>query len=237
MRRSDKYKELFNEQFLMGPNSIRLLDEMMERCPLEKGLRILDLGCGKGLTSLFMVKELNANVYATDLWISARENYERFKQWGIDNLVIPIHADANELPYADNYFDAIVSIDSFHYFATQPDFLQSKILPLLKEDGKLMIAMPGLKEEIHGSESQLVMEWVNGEENEYELFHSKKWWQNHFGDSEKFDIEKAFDLDSFDVAWKDWFMSKHKFAVRDEEYFKKGVDKYLSIVGFVIRKK
>lgn len=32
--------------------------------------------------------------------------------------VIPIHADANELPYADEYFDAIVSIDAYHYFGT-----------------------------------------------------------------------------------------------------------------------
>lgn len=237
MRKSDHYKELFNKQFLMGPNSIRMLEEMLETSPLESGLKILDLGCGRGLTSLFLAKETTANVFAVDLWISAAENYEQFKKWGIDHLVIPIHADANDLPFAEHYFDAIVSIDSFHYFATQPDFLHNKILPLLKKDGRLIIAMPGLKEEIHGLESPLMMEWVNGEENEYELFHSKEWWRNHFGNRGDFEIEKAFDLDCFDLAWEDWFLSNHPFAIRDREYFEKGIDKYLSLVGFVIRRK
>ncbi len=108
---------------------------------------------------------------------------------------------------------------------------------MLKEYGKLIIAMPGLKEEIHGSEQPLIMEWANGEENEYELFHSKEWWRNHFGKTGKFEIEMAFDLDSFDIAWEEWFLSNHPFAVRDKEYFENGVGKYLSLVGFVIRKK
>ena len=40
----------FNKDYLMGPNSVRLLEEMLEKYPLEKGMRVLDLGCGKGLT-------------------------------------------------------------------------------------------------------------------------------------------------------------------------------------------
>ena len=61
MSKADKYKKLFTNEFLMGPNSVRLLAEMLEKCPIDEGLRILDLGCGKGLTSLFLAKETKAH--------------------------------------------------------------------------------------------------------------------------------------------------------------------------------
>lgn len=57
MKKADIYKELFNKEYLMGPNSVRLLEEMLEKYPLEQGIRVLVLGCGKGLTSLFLAKD------------------------------------------------------------------------------------------------------------------------------------------------------------------------------------
>ena len=42
MKKADKYKELFNKEYLMGPNSVRLLEEMLEKYPLEQGTRVLD---------------------------------------------------------------------------------------------------------------------------------------------------------------------------------------------------
>lgn len=237
MSKAETYRHLFTSQYLMGPNSIQLLDEMLAKYPLEKNLRILDLGCGKGLTSLFLVKETEAQVFATDLWISATENFEQFRQWGITDRAIPIHADANALPFADAYFDVIVSIDSFHYFAHQNHFFAEKILPLVKRGGRIILAIPGLKEEIHGCEPPLIREWLDGEENEFELFHSRAWWTELLSKSDGFEIVQSFDLDNFSIAWNDWFLSGHPFAKRDGEYFKKGVDQYLSVAGFVIERK
>ena len=111
MKKADKYKELFSKEYLMGPNSVRLLEEMLEKYPLERGMRVLDLGCGKGLTSLFLAKEADVNVFATDLWISATENNTHFNEWQVSEKVIPIHADANDLPFAEEYFDAVVSTE------------------------------------------------------------------------------------------------------------------------------
>jgi hypothetical protein len=35
MSKVEKYKELFNDKYLMGPNSLRLLDEMLEKHPIS----------------------------------------------------------------------------------------------------------------------------------------------------------------------------------------------------------
>lgn len=236
MAKIEKYQKYFSKEFLMGPNGVRLLDEMLENHPIAPNSKIMDLGCGKGLTSLFLAQEAKANVFAVDLWISATENYRQFSKWGIENNVIPIHADANNLPFANEYFDAVVSIDSFHYFSTQPDFFYEKILPLIKKDGVALIAMPGLKEEIHGNEPPLVREWVDSEEGEYDLFHSLEWWKSFIGQNDGFEIVKAFELNSYLQSWDDWFASGHEFAMRDSEYFKLGIDRYLAMIGFIIRK-
>lgn len=111
------------------------------------------------------------------------EAYKRFREWGIADRVVPLHADANHLPLAEEYFDAVVSIHSFHYFATQPGFFQEKILPLVKPGEAVILAMPGLAEEIPVSVPEVMLEWLDGEESEYALFHSKEWWQRHIGES------------------------------------------------------
>jgi cyclopropane fatty-acyl-phospholipid synthase-like methyltransferase len=57
-------------------------------------------------------------VWATDQWHSASQNLHRIRDAGIADSVFPIHCDARSLPLADDFFDAIVSIDAFPYFGT-----------------------------------------------------------------------------------------------------------------------
>ncbi len=79
-------------------------------------MRVLDLGCGLAMSSVFLRREFGAQVWATDLWFSAADNPQRVRDAGLDAGVFPIHADARSLPFAPEFFDAIVSIDSFYYY-------------------------------------------------------------------------------------------------------------------------
>ena len=51
----------------MGPNSVRILEELFDKYPLQLALDdlILNLGCGKGLTSLVIAKEIGTSDYET----------------------------------------------------------------------------------------------------------------------------------------------------------------------------
>lgn len=60
----------------MGPNALWLIEALTEVMPIERGMRILDLGCGTALTSIFLAKEFDAEVWATDLWTEASANQE-----------------------------------------------------------------------------------------------------------------------------------------------------------------
>ena len=55
-------------------------------------------------------------VWATDLWISVSERFQRVRDAGVEDGVFPIHADARSLPFAAEFFDAIVCIDAFPYY-------------------------------------------------------------------------------------------------------------------------
>lgn len=61
-------------QLIMGPNPIKLEEELLENCRIKPGSVVCDLGCGKGLTSIFLANEYGCKVYAADLWIDPKEN-------------------------------------------------------------------------------------------------------------------------------------------------------------------
>jgi SAM-dependent methyltransferase len=86
-------------------------------------MRVLDLGCGRAASSIFMRREFGVQVWATDLWFSVSENIERIRDAGVEDGVFPIHADARSLPFAAEFFDAIVSVDSFCYYGTDDLYL------------------------------------------------------------------------------------------------------------------
>ena len=118
---------------IMGPNPLKLEEELLMGHQIPAGSVVCDLGSGQGLTSLFLAKEYGFTVYAADLWSDPEENRIFFRVQGVpDDTVIPVKADANDLPFVQNFFDAVVSIDSYHYFGRDPGFLDQKLLPFVK---------------------------------------------------------------------------------------------------------
>lgn len=233
--RTEKYKEFFTKEFLMGPNSIKLLDELLEKAPKELTGRVLDLGCGRGLTSLFLARETSAEqVFATDLWISATTNARSFEAWGEEEKIISIHADAMELPYAEEYFDAIVSIDSYHYFGCADNVFAEKILPLLKKGGYALLAMPGLKQEFGENVPALMDEWAG---EDAKTFHSCGWWKNHIKQGGEGQVEvTVMESERYNDIWNDWYQSGHEYAMQDKVFMDRGVAEMMNFVLLMVKK-
>jgi len=229
----NQYAHLFTKEYMMGPNTLRLLNEALSRHPLSHGGRMLDLGCGTGLSSLYLARETDSSVFAVDLWISASDNHKRFLEWNAADSIIPLHADANDLPFADEYFDAVVSMDAYHYFAGNPHYFPEKLLPMVKKGGSVLIVIPGLHEEFGGTVPQEILDWAG---DEHTLFHSCQWWKDLIGRTPGVASADFWELEDGEQAWQEWFASGHKYAVSDLEAFGKGIGKHLTFVGIAVRK-
>ena len=129
----------------MGPNSVRILAELLGKYPLWPAPddAVLDLGCGTGLTSLIIARETGAKVFANDLHFEKKQ------------------------------FCALVSIDSYHYFAGNEGFFQEKILPFLKDGGEVLIGIPGLKDAYADCAEELLSDWLG---DDAYMFKSPKRW-------------------------------------------------------------
>ena len=95
-----------------------------------------------------------------------------------DEQIIPVKADAEALPFEPDFFDAVVSTDSYNYFGRDPHYLDEKLLPFVKPGGWIYIAIPGMKRDCHDrlpselevcemeSNDEVWADWLR-QENEY----------------------------------------------------------------------
>ncbi len=186
----------------MGPNVLWLTESLTERMSIEPGMRVLDLGCGKAFSSIFVAKEFGALVWAADLWIAPTPNFERIRAAGVAERVFPVRAEAHELPFAEGYFDAIVSMDAYHYFGTDNLYL-SYLSKFLRPGGQIGIVVPGLREELDdGVPSHLEPYW----DPDFWSFHSPAWWKRHWERSGALASVTADFVEDGAAFWLDWLM-------------------------------
>lgn len=223
----NNYDKSFVQKNMMGPNSMMLLEELTEKLSLKPGMRVLDLGCGKGLTSIFLAKEFGLQVFALDLWISATENYKNFIETGLENSIIPIHADALDMPFANEYFDAVISVDSYHYVGNNDTFFSQKLRPFLKNGAVVAIAFPGMKYEVQDNiPSEMKPYW---EEEALSMWHSIDWWKPKFQNN--LDGLRMWEMECFSEAWSDWLNTDNPYAIEDREMIKTDNGRYMNIIG------
>jgi protein-L-isoaspartate(D-aspartate) O-methyltransferase len=83
--------------------------EMVKHYKLPKNPKILDVGCGKGYLLFDFLKVIpDAEIFGIDISNYAIENSKKEIQKNLQT------GNATELPWPDNYFDLVYSINTFH---------------------------------------------------------------------------------------------------------------------------
>ena len=85
-------------------------DELIEFCQIGEGSYVLDVGCGAGQTSCYIAKMYGCRVVGVD--ISERmieRSKERAEREGVADRVEFRVADAQDLPFEDDLFDAVIT--------------------------------------------------------------------------------------------------------------------------------
>jgi SAM-dependent methyltransferase len=183
-----------------GANSLWLTEWLASALDLRPGMRVLDLGCGRACSSIFLRREFGVQVWATDLWISAAENIQRIRDAGVEDSVFPLHADARSLPFAPEFFDAIVCIDSYPYFGTD-DLYLNYLAQFIKPGAPIGIAGAGLVREIEDAVPEHLRGWWT---QDLWSLHSAAWWRRHWERTGIVQVELAETMPNGWERWLDW---------------------------------
>lgn len=159
---------------LAGQGGLFLAADMARLMKLSPGMRVLDLGCGEGATSVFLAKRYGVVCHAVDRKI-ADSLKTRAQAAGVKDRVISVRADARDLPFAEGEFDAVFCMNAFFYFGTD-DLYPSYLLRFLKPGGEICIGGPCYADEIYeGMPEEFLLEFPA-----CLAVHSPVWWRRHF---------------------------------------------------------
>ena len=221
---------------IMGPNPIKLEEELLVGHKIKAGSVVCDLGSGQGLTSVFLVKEYGFKVYATDLWSDPYENAQFFESMGLgEEQIIPVKADATDLPFEKNFFDAVVSTDSYNYFGRDTHYLDDKLLPFVKSGGYVYITVPGMKKDCHENLPQeLLLSWTP---EQLDYIHDVDYWTKIVSASRNAEVLSVKEMESNEEVWSDWLQQENEYAVGDRKAMHAGGGKYLNFIAIVLKKK
>lgn len=223
----------FLKATMMGPNAMRVAEELASYLNVNENMRILDLGCGSGLSTLLLTQKYGATVFAADLWISPTENYERFKSIGIDDKVVPISVDATKgLPFANGYFDLLFTVDAYHYFGDTPEMLPS-LIPFVKKGGYIAVAIPGLKYEFGKNVPAELQPFWNGEMER--TLHSLDWWKDLWKRAEGIEMVDSREMACCRQSWEEWLTAYHPIVAEDIKMMAAEGGKYFNLVQLIAK--
>ncbi len=190
--RSSRYDPRWIYENARGSHCLWLMEALSEVMVLQPGMRVLELGCGKAIGSIFLAKEWGVQLWAVDIDVDPTENWERIVAAGVRGQVTPLRADARNLPFADGFFDAVVGVNSLQYFGTDDLYLPARLIKVVRPGGQIGMIVPGLLREFDGEvPGYLTPYW----DPIFFSWHSPSWWRRHWGQTGLVEVRVTDTLD------------------------------------------
>ena len=210
---------------MMAPGGMLLARMMARHLALGPRTRVLDIGCGRGQTSVMLALEFGAEVVSVDLWVNSRERQLLAQKAGVSGRVLALQGDMSRgLPHGTAAFDAIFAMQTLHSFGTRPGMLEY-LAKLLKPGGRIVIGQTCFRKDPDAIPETFRDD--DGWNTEYSRYHSPDWWRALFLKGHHFNVDHCAEVLDGDIFWEDhviycgdragWsddFMERHGWIIR-----------------------
>jgi len=123
-------------------NEVELVEKLCERIKAgeEKAkMRVLDVGCGTGKLSVYISKKTGCDVTGID---TEQRRIEKARKKSFGKVEFEVQS-AEEMAFANDTFDAVVSLKALHEMANPKEVLEESNRVLKSDGGILLIDWVG----------------------------------------------------------------------------------------------
>ncbi len=87
---------------------LKATEELVKSCNISKNKRVLEIGCGVGLTLCYVSRKYDCRIVGIDILENMiKEALRKVKKYNIDRKVDLVMADAQNLPFREESFDIV----------------------------------------------------------------------------------------------------------------------------------
>ncbi|MFZ0806192.1 MAG: methyltransferase domain-containing protein, partial [Candidatus Sulfotelmatobacter sp.] len=160
----EKLQQEFNQWATAGEgpkmeqHHLDITEKTIRLMNLRPGERVLDLGCGSGWATRLLARLVGEGPegfgqvigldVSDEMVRQARESSKDFEN------VLYVWGSAQQIPWEENFFDKVLSVESFYYYADQDRALM-ELFRVMAPRGRLFILINLYKDNVYS------LQWVD----------------------------------------------------------------------------